>query len=261
MGIDIHDGRAAQPMAGAYVSRARRLISVGGSVRLVGPKYASWQRCCRASWGWPGGVVKAQIQQRPLYKPDEVLVEVRGEVPTPGMYAVSAPVTVQRAVVKAGGTLNAADGSLALDGFSRGRLLDRRSSNDGRSTRRRPTVGGQHRDTEVASGASWCRCDPSSGHRGSTESEHGPFGSVEELERVHGIGPKTVDALRSFVIVQAPSEGRSAFCTVAAVARSVVRKHVVVAGNAPGETTFDEPREVRRSWCAATGCTLAGSSE
>lgn len=36
--------------------------------------------------------------------------------------------------------------------------------------------------------------------------EHGPFGSADDLRRVRGIGPKTVDALRGRISLAPPDE-------------------------------------------------------
>ena len=144
--------------------------------------------------------------EAPVVRPDEVLVEVLGDVGAPGVYAVSAPVTVERAVVKAGGTLHAADARLLSAGsavvVSSGQAVIQQMDD--------PLVVGlplevnsaTQRALEALPGVGATRAAAIVQDR----AENGPFGSVDDLERVHGIGPKTVDALRSFVVVDGASK-------------------------------------------------------
>lgn len=205
MGIDIHNDGAAQPVAGAYVSRAKRLDFGRRERSPRGPKVRVMAALLSCVVGMAWWSRESADPTAPVVRADEILVEVRGEVPTPGVYTLSEPVTVQRVVAKAGGTLHASDGRLLSAGaavvVSSGQAFIQRMED--------PLVVGLPLELNSATQGALQALPGVGATRAAAIVEdrmaRGPFGSVDELERVHGIGPKTLEALRPFVVVQAPS--------------------------------------------------------
>lgn len=131
---------------------------------------------------------------------DELVVEVRGSVPKPGFHAVAHPVTVAGALQVAG--VDSEDSRPVLPGT--------RIDWDGRTATLRPMedtlVVGLPLDLNAAT-ASALEALPGVGPSKAAaileeRNLGGRFQSVEDLERVRGIGPKTVDELRPFVHVE-----------------------------------------------------------
>ncbi|MCB9778991.1 MAG: helix-hairpin-helix domain-containing protein [Alphaproteobacteria bacterium] len=127
------------------------------------------------------------------------MVEVRGDVADPGFHAVDGPARVHAAVRAAGG-----DPTGMVDGTV---PPGTRVVVEGGAWRAEPMdeqlVVGLPVDVNSAS-ATALQAVPGVGESRAraivAEREaHGPFRSVDDLERVRGIGPATVDALRPFV--------------------------------------------------------------
>jgi competence protein ComEA len=131
----------------------------------------------------------------------EVIVEVRGEVMSPGFHPVAPPVTVAKAVRAAGGTTPLDDDRAVLAG-------SRITVRDGLATispMDHTLVVGVPVDLNTASVTALDALPGVGPARAEAIIEarrvHGPFVSVDDLARVRGIGPATVDELRSFVVV------------------------------------------------------------
>ena len=135
---------------------------------------------------------------------DDVLVEVRGDVAMPGMYPVPSSATVEEAVLQAGTRLHSPDRRVVAPGsvvVVEGGVAVMKPMDD-------PLVVGLPLDLNTASAASLDALPGVGAARAAAIVEervlNGPFGSVDELERVHGIGPKTVEQLRAFVVARPP---------------------------------------------------------
>lgn len=132
-------------------------------------------------------------------KPATVVVEVRGAVPRPGYYPLTEPARLSDALAAAGGKLYGADATLDAgtrvvvgdDGSVRlermkdllvlGLPIDVNSA-DVQALQAVPGIGPSRAAAIVRE-----------------REAHGPFASVDDLTRVKGIGPKTVEALKPFV--------------------------------------------------------------
>ena len=129
---------------------------------------------------------------------DEVVVEVRGQVPKPGFHAVKMPATVGASLAMAGladvtddrsvrpGVRIDFDGEQAQLSFMEDTLvvglpLDLNAATAA-SLQALPGIGPARAEAIVAERAAG-----------------GPFESIDELTRVKGIGPKTVEELRPFL--------------------------------------------------------------
>jgi competence protein ComEA len=130
-----------------------------------------------------------------------VIVEVRGDVPAPGFYALAPPVTVSVALAAAGSACAACTDDVLPSGttivvspqgvqivpmdavLAFGLPIDVNHA----SVEALATIPGLGPSKAVAIV--------------SDRASAGPFGSVEDLDRVKGIGPATVAALRPFVTV------------------------------------------------------------
>ena len=132
---------------------------------------------------------------------DEQVVEVRGTVPRPGFYTVSTDATVSDAIRAAGGHLSPEDprpidpGTTVWveEGVARLGVMEKTlvvgvpvDINRAGTTAlvALPGIGASRAEAIVAD-----------------RSANGPFASVDDLTRVRGIGPATVDDLRPFVAV------------------------------------------------------------
>jgi competence protein ComEA len=134
-----------------------------------------------------------------------LIVEVRGDVPAPGFHAVLPPLTVHGALRAAGlDPANLADASL--------RPGTRVIHADG-AVRLEPMedllVVGLPIDLNRAP-ARALTAIPGLGERRASDivadrRAHGPFASVDDLSRVRGVGPATVERVRPFVSVTAPA--------------------------------------------------------
>jgi len=128
------------------------------------------------------------------------VVDVRGEVPHPGLHPVPLPVTVQSAVQAAGGSTDdvrrVQPGTrLVVDGEGiRIEPMDERlvfglpielNSASREALLSVPSIGPVRADAIIE-----------------TREKVGPFVSVDELTRISGIGPATVDRIRPFVAVK-----------------------------------------------------------
>lgn len=132
-----------------------------------------------------------------------VIVEVRGEVPEPGFYALPAPATLADAVRAAGGSAaGLPERALALaDRVELGPAGARVGRSDEALTLGAPL------DLNGASVAG-LETLPGIGARKAADivadrEANGPFASVDELDRVRGFGPATVERLRPWLVVGA----------------------------------------------------------
>lgn len=153
-----------------------------------------------------GAGVVAWRARPPAPPPDLSVVEVRGEVPSPGFYALSAPVTVGDAVRAAGGVSEVAtpveqgqavvvSGGAAEVGpsdaaLTLGRRLDLNAASQA-ALESLPGVGPSRAAAIVAD-----------------RQAHGPFSDVDALDRVKGFGPATVERLRPYLEVGATPPAR-----------------------------------------------------
>lgn len=144
----------------------------------------------------------------PVVAVGELVVEVRGDVPVPGFYTLPEPVSVAAAVAAAGGD------PLGLESASAAPLVPgSRVVVDGERARVEmmddTLVVGVPVDINRASVAALQALPGVGPARAQAivtlREQEGPFASIEGLSRVRGIGPKTVEALRPFVEVRAPS--------------------------------------------------------
>lgn len=138
---------------------------------------------------------------RPLAEPAVLVVEVQGDVASPGLVALPAPVTAHQAIAAAGG-----DPSGSLDrALAPGTRLVVRGRDWTAEPMDELLVIGVPVDVNAASalaleavpglGPSRARAIVEDRER------HGRFRSLDELDRVPGIGPATIDALRPFLVV------------------------------------------------------------
>ena len=138
----------------------------------------------------------------PVVAADEVVIEVRGAVSVPGFHPVAASATVSDAVLLAGGVLDLPD----LRPLEPGQAITVEGGAAHLGLMEDTLVVGIPVDLNRA-GAPAFEALPGIGRARadaivSDRSERGPFRSVEELERVRGVGPATVEALRPFVVVR-----------------------------------------------------------
>ncbi len=138
---------------------------------------------------------------------EEIPVEIVGDVQAPGTYFLTPPATVHSALRAAGES--------EVDGFVDAAVSGpaRLMVHDGRvylETFHEPLVFGLPLDLNTAS-ATALEALPGVGSARAQaivdERERGgAYGRVEDLTRVHGVGPATVDALRPFVEVAAEGQ-------------------------------------------------------
>lgn len=130
--------------------------------------------------------------------PDGVLVEVRGEVPRPGHHIVDPP-TVEAALAAAGVSEPPADARVVPEGqqvrWEAGTATIRAPSD--------PLLVGLPIDIDRAD-AHALEAIPGIGAVTAARivadrEANGPFGTVEALGRVSGVGPATVERMRPFV--------------------------------------------------------------
>lgn len=132
----------------------------------------------------------------------EQVVEVQGDVPRPGFHRVPEPVTVASAVAAAGGS---SEDATSVPPGSRVVVAGETASIQSMEN---TLVVGVPVDLNQASKAAFealpgigpARAEAIVAERQSG----GRYTSVDDLTRVKGIGPATVDALRPFVVVRAP---------------------------------------------------------
>ena len=131
-----------------------------------------------------------------------VLVEVRGEVPQPGFHPIAPPVTVDSVVRAAGGALEIADPRPVPSGVR----VEVRKGVASFAPITDPLVIGLPVDINAADVDTLVALPGVGAVRAAAIVEdrtaNGPFGSIDELARVHGIGPATVEQLRAFVEVR-----------------------------------------------------------
>lgn len=141
----------------------------------------------------------------PAPAPD-VVIEVRGDVPAPGYHALVPPVTLQAALDAAG-----AEGRDVADAVLRGGT---RVVVDGDSvslqTMDELLVVGLPIDINKA-GVSALEAVPGLGpvRAAAIVAERaaaGPYADVDSLQRVRGIGPRTVTQLRPFLVAESPEQ-------------------------------------------------------
>lgn len=138
----------------------------------------------------------------PIVSEVEVVVEVRGEVAQPGYHPIPGNSTVGGVVARFGGKLSAPDNRPVPAGAKL--FVEGGSAQLGIMDN--PLVVGIPVDLNQA-GEAALRALPGVGPSRARaivdeRTAHGPFRSVQELERVHGIGPATVEALQPFVEVR-----------------------------------------------------------
>ena len=183
-------------MSGQRLDFGRRNRSAGGPrIRVMAGILAV---VALATWAVHGHGPDAP---EPVVAADEVVVEVRGDVPRPGFHPVGAPATVSAAVAAAGGSLHADDrrvlppgaSVVVTDGAARVGVMEN------------TLVVGVPVDVNAATVAALEALPGVGPARAAAIVEEreaaGPFASVDDLARVRGIGPATVDALRPFVRV------------------------------------------------------------
>lgn len=148
------------------------------------------------------GALVVGWRARPRPEPPEVaVVEVRGEVPSPGFYALVAPATVGAALEAAGApqdspdstpveqglTVTLTDGQVGLSpsdaALTLGRPLDLNRASLA-ALEQLPGVGPARAAAIVAD-----------------REDRGAFPTVDALDRVRGFGPATVDRLRPYLTV------------------------------------------------------------
>lgn len=167
--------------------------AVGGRVLAMGALLlvAAGLLWARAQW-------QARVSRLP-----PVVIEVQGQVPQPGLVTVPGPARAHDAIRAAGGdptgmvdaTVEPGTRLVVQAGAWRAEAMDQ------------VLVIGLPVDVNTASplaleaipgvGAGRARAIVEERDRG------GPYRTVDELDRVPGIGPATVDALRPFVVVSA----------------------------------------------------------
>ncbi len=143
-------------------------------------------------------------QREPAAPAPQGAVEVRGEVPAPGLHLLPAPARTRDALAAAGapelvaedrllrsGDLLVASGGevrwgTVEDGLVYGLPININSAGEA-ALAAVPGIGARTAAAIVADRAA-----------------HGPFESVAALDRVKGIGPKTVDRLAPFLVAGAP---------------------------------------------------------
>ncbi len=147
------------------------------------------------------GVRKLLLDRQPQPVP-QVVVEVRGDVPQPGYHAVPAPARVHDAIVAAGG-----DAAGFVDGgLEPGTRLVVEHGSWRAEAMDELLVVGLPIDVNRASAAA-LQAVPGLGETRSAaivaeREANGAFDSVDDLTRVHGIGPATVEKLRPFVTAE-----------------------------------------------------------
>ncbi|HCH65661.1 MAG: hypothetical protein CL927_20830 [Deltaproteobacteria bacterium] len=186
------------------MSRVRRLDfgrptrpSRGPQVRIM----AALLACVVGMVWW---VRQVEGPGEPVVGEGEVLVEVRGDVEAPGLYPLASPITVEEAVLRAGTQLRVPDRRIVAPGTAI-------AVADGVATLQAmedPLVIGLPLDLNTATAAALVALPGVGASRAEAIVDerrlHGPFSTIDDLERVHGIGPKTVEQLRAFVMVQTP---------------------------------------------------------
>jgi competence ComEA-like helix-hairpin-helix protein len=145
------------------------------------------------------GFVLTQLKPKDRPRPAPLVVEVRGDVPHPGFHALEGAHTVAAALREAGAPDRAtpdavlsAGTRVVVDGDSV--LLERMDE---------LLVVGLPLDLNVAS-ASALEAIPGLGAKRARSivedrAAHGPYETIGDLERVRGLGPKTVERMRPFV--------------------------------------------------------------
>lgn len=139
-------------------------------------------------------------QLQALPPPAEVVVEVRGDVSQPGLVSIPAPARAQAAITAAGGDPQGMVDATVEPGT---RLVV-----EGGAWRAEPMdqllVVGLPVDVNTASQAALEAIPGLGPHRAAAivaeRGQGGPFSSVDDLVRVKGIGPSTVQDLRPFVV-------------------------------------------------------------
>jgi competence protein ComEA len=142
---------------------------------------------------------------RPATRPGGTLVEVQGDVPSPGTYLV-APPTVAAAVRAAGGDPGVlGDGERVIPDGHRVRVVDGRAEVVAPSE---PLLVGLPLDVNTAEvhelvaipGLGPSTAGAIVAHR----EVHGPFRNLDGLSAVQGLGPSSLDRLRPFLMVPNP---------------------------------------------------------
>ena len=180
----------------------------------VAPAYAAPDRAASAATPAPTET------PAPTATPGPLFVFVSGGVHSPGMYELPAGARVGEALARAGGLLADADPALVnqaeplFDGAQVHVPLPQSPGAEGASTTGAPSTGLSDQSSPAAAGAS--SNAPSGGlvnvntaslevlttlpgigpSKGAAIIAERPFDSVEELERVPGIGPKTIATSR-----------------------------------------------------------------
>lgn len=136
---------------------------------------------------------------------DPVVVEVAGQVPAPGFYALTPPATVGEALAAAGAEpVEGADSPVSM-----GDRLSLGPSGLERDRTEAAMVLGVPLDLNRASAAA-LETLPGVGARRAADivadrEARGPFGTIDELDRVRGVGPATVERLRPYLSVAPPT--------------------------------------------------------
>jgi len=145
---------------------------------------------------------RAWLRRRAEPPPAEVVVEVRGAIPAPGFYAVPAPARAHDAIRAAGGdptgmvdaTVEPGTQLVVGEGGWRAERMDEL------------LVVGLPVDINSASATALSAVPGIGDARAraiiAERQADGPFASVDELARVKGIGPATVESLRPFLVAE-----------------------------------------------------------
>jgi competence protein ComEA len=137
----------------------------------------------------------------------EIQVDVRGAVASPGVVTVLSGARLQHVADAAGGFLTDADMSkLNLAGrVGDGEVVVIPSINDVAESPVTPAAGGGLVDINTATEAELLELpgigEVLSGRIIAYREEHGPFSSVDDLQLVEGISPRMVDDLRPMITV------------------------------------------------------------
>lgn len=183
-------GGPLPPARGRLVAMSLVLLAVAGALILV------------------QGLSSEAPGEAPAEAPAEVVVEVRGEVPRPGFHPVSAPARLHAALLAAG----VADVSGLVDAaLEPGTRVTLEAGEVRLEPMDERLVFGLPLDVNTAS-AEALDALPGIGPGLAAalveeRARGGPFAALEDLERVRGIGPATVERLRPFVEVVPPAGG------------------------------------------------------
>lgn len=151
---------------------------------------------------------QVQVMAEGEVSSEEIVVDVKGEVLRPGVYSMKGGARVDDVIAKAGGMTKEADPRsvnlaqvlqdemvvLVTEAAAEGEDTSQSSSMD---TARIRVNQASMEEIQTLNGIGPSKAESIIKYR----EEHGPFGSVEELLDVPGIGEKTLDQLKEYIAV------------------------------------------------------------